>query len=182
MRILFLDFDGVLNSAKWFKESEHEREGVTNIYRRAELMLDPLAVQRLNKIVRATDCRIVVSSTWRIPYDLESLSIFLERRGFQGTGTLIDRTPVNRMKGNVRGHEIQEWLDHYPSSVETFCILDDDSDMAHLMDRLVKTTWDEGLQDEHVQQVIELLGPKTTKVNAGIETQPPAHVLRHQSS
>lgn len=49
---------------------------------------------------------------------------------------VIDRTPLLRNKD--RGEEIQQWMDDNPdimSQVDSFVILDDDSDMAHFTDQ-----------------------------------------------
>lgn len=55
-----------------------------------------------------------------------------------------------------RGHEIQRWLSEHPE-VTSFAILDDDTDMAHLYDRLVLTDCEDGLQAEHVERLVVLL-------------------------
>ena len=72
-------------------------------------------------------------------------------------GEIIDYT--NSYYGE-RGHEIQEWLDRHPET-ESFVILDDGTDMAHLASYLVNTDFANGLEDKHVSQAIEILS-KTT--------------------
>lgn len=62
--------------------------------------------------------------------------------------------------GGLRGHEIQDWLRHRAErrdDVEAFVIIDDDSDMDHLLPKLVKTTCATGLLDEHVEAAARLL-------------------------
>jgi hypothetical protein len=41
--------------------------------------------------------------------------------------------------------------------VERFVILDKEADMGDLSPRLVKTTWNDGLLDEHVDRAIAML-------------------------
>jgi hypothetical protein len=146
--LLFLDIDGVLNSAVWFasmKERDWDRKPIHH-------MLDPEAVRRLNFIIAATGAEIVISSSWRIIHPLTSIADALKKRGF--IGTIIGATGSGPGR---RGNEIQAWLDAHSRSTRPFAILDDDSDMEHLLPRLVKTTWAKGLLDQHVPAAIELL-------------------------
>jgi len=56
--------------------------------------------------------------------------------------------------------KIQEWLNGYIKNhlVESFVILDDDEDMAHLAHRLVKTNPEVGLTAEDVERAVVLFG------------------------
>jgi hypothetical protein len=56
-----------------------------------------------------------------------------------------------------RGHEIQAWLSRHREVTE-FAIVDDNSDMAHLRDRLVLTSWATGMLDEHADRLVAMLG------------------------
>ncbi|NJO18711.1 MAG: hypothetical protein HC877_24225 [Thioploca sp.] len=51
-KILFLDVDGVLNDAKSRKENNDA--------------MHPIYVRNLERILKETDCYIVVSSSWRV--------------------------------------------------------------------------------------------------------------------
>lgn len=178
MKVIFLDLDGVLNSTNYFIKV-HERvargevpnESTHRGY--ASAMLDQDAVELLNQIVRETGAVIVVSSTWRLSRSLVTIDQMLRYRGFGGylIGTTLEcdnyKTPafekfLKENPGHVdgtrrcRGNEIQNWLDAVPA-VKTFAILDDDSDMAHLLPFLVKTLGQSGLQPEHVVQAVKLL-------------------------
>jgi 16S rRNA C1402 (ribose-2'-O) methylase RsmI len=139
VNVIFLDFDGVLNDRKWLSR-EGSRDDV-----------DPERVKLLNWLVRATDAKIVISSTWRILHTLEELRTILDRAGF--IGEVIDVTPGG---GGVRGPQIQEWIDTNKFKGQ-FVILDDDSDMEHLMDKLVKTKFERGLQPAEVKAAIAML-------------------------
>ena len=76
---------------------------------------------------------------------------------------VIGKTPQclgrdgNQFAEHERGIEIEKWLSSYPRDVESFVILDDDSDMVHLTPRLVKTEFDDGLTEAHADQAIEML-------------------------
>lgn len=147
MKILFLDFDGVLNSAEWMTSQEFKETCLIDHGHH----IDKVAVARLERIVQATGCKIVVSSTWRLAHSQFQLQNFLEKRGF--TGEIIGITPNLR---GVRGHEIAAWLNEN-GPVESFVILDDSDDMVHLMHKLVHTSWEHGLEDKHVEAAIEHL-------------------------
>lgn len=151
MKVIFLDFDGVLNSHKWIGANQHLFE-TDRLFMHRDV--DPEAVERLNRIVDATGAEVVVSSTWRRMNSRGMLQFILRKHGFNGF--VKDVTPI---LGTRRGFEIQQWLDEH-GPVESFTIIDDDSDMEHLMDKLVKTSFDDGLQDRHVEQAIAMLGAK----------------------
>jgi hypothetical protein len=72
-------------------------------------------------------------------------------------GEFIGVTPdhLRRPQDSCRGDEINEWLSK--NEVESFIILDDDTDMADLMHRLVHTDFPDGLQDEHIEIAINKL-------------------------
>ena len=153
MDIVFLDFDGVLNSEDWSATAADAPEGEGYW---GPSSLDERAVRRLNGLV-APGVHFVVSSTWRQVHDREALESLLKSKGF--SGTILDVTPrMHRTPDGflpVRGHEIQAWLDTH--AVRAFVTLDDDSDMAHLLPHLVQTDPKLGLRDEDVARAREML-------------------------
>ena len=61
--------------------------------------------------------------------------------------------------GAIRGNEIQQWLDiHKEYDVEDFIILDDDSDMEHLIDHLIQTDSILGITYYIYEQIISRWG------------------------
>lgn len=144
MKIIFLDIDGVLNSGEYLYAHNCD-EWVEQI--------DPDAVSLLNELVADTQAQIVISSSWRIARSLSEIKNYFKERGFMGD--IIDVTPSNYRGETERGNEIQEWLDTH--QVDSFVILDDDSDMAHLRDYLVKTSFEHGLQPEHITKAKKIL-------------------------
>jgi len=157
---LFLDIDGVLNSAQFvgFEKNCSFCEGMC--------WFDPKAVARLNLIIERTSAQIVISSSWRVGRGVLELTAILHGHGIVGdvagfTPELFEDLPPNEWcknpcKRSERGHEIQGYLDAHPD-VTVFAIVDDDSDMAHLEHRFVKTSWQGGLLDEHVGRLCSLL-------------------------
>jgi hypothetical protein len=184
MKIIFLDFDGVLNSEKWYRSRSKtvDQHDVSSQYPFYEI--DPHAVYLLNKIVKETDSKIVVSSTWRLGRSIEELTEILKHHNFEGE--IIDKTPhfgaPTRFDGVEkpgytipRGCEIDWWLDQkgfqrinwsiekqreyiQKSEVKNYIILDDDSDMLYNQrEHFVKTFWTTGLDESKTEEAIRIL-------------------------
>jgi hypothetical protein len=164
--ILFLDVDGVLNSAEWAERGTMWGVSIGS--------LDPEACARLERVIAATGCELVLSSSWRRYGDDPAwFEAMLHERGC-ASARFIGQTPSLAWKlserGTIlgvreRGDEIQAWLDGAPEHAgRPFAIVDDSSDMAHLAHRLVRTTWERGLQDEHVEALIAMLRGDSAKV------------------
>lgn len=148
-RLIFLDLDGVLNSAQWFARMNADCLARRPIHN----MIDPACVHRLNRLIEVSAAEIVVSSTWRIVHNLVDIRAALHHHGF--TGRIIGQTP--RYLQN-RGTEIQTWLTANGHDAENLVILDDDTDMAHLLLCLVCTSWSVGLTDADVDRALEMFG------------------------
>lgn len=155
MKIIFLDIDGVLNC-------KSTRERIDGIY-----FVEDNKIDFLKEIIECTDAKVVLSSTWRIGWvwmqnnpNYHDKHFIMLRDKLQEHGIeLYDKTPI--MSGEHRGREIDEWLRCHPD-VESFVILDDDSDMDEHIGRLVKTKWNSvgtggGLQRKHIRLAIEIL-------------------------
>ena len=149
MKALFLDCDGVINSASWF--AKQKAKGWLGL---AEI--DPDAVDRIRRVQEVTDAQIVLSSTWRLVPQFVTL--------LREVGKLEIDHMTPRCNDGHRASEILAWMDKYEESgwpLDTFAIVDDDSDAGDhpiLKPRFVQTTWQDGIQNEHVERLIELLG------------------------
>lgn len=146
-RILFLDIDGVLNSAEWFLRMNRDalsREPIHN-------MLDPECVRRLNGLLEKSRAQVVVSSSWRILHSVSEIEAALKTVGF--VGSIIGSTPKYL---GCRGAEIAKWLWVEGRAESDIAILDDDSDMAHLTPFLVRTSWSIGLTDRDCERAMAL--------------------------
>ena len=167
MKVLFLDFDGVLNSnqsatfwhnkrdqSKWESEMYQGWAGTLKEYVAMEFC--PIALSNMEELMRRVpDLKIVVSSTWRIGETVESLKKILAPAPLVANA-IISTTPVNKNRG-ARGLEIQAWLDKHPD-VENFVIVDDDSDMEHLSESLVHTSSLHGFQFADILWAQRILG------------------------
>ena len=152
MKIIFLDIDGVMNSTESMMDNYHN--GV-RMYNDAP---DPKSIAALNKIIDSTDALIVITSTWRKLHNILSLGYIFHLSGLKGD-PILGATPV--IHNHIRGDEIQAWIDNYFTahgpSIDSFVILDDDSDMGHLMDHLIYINGDTGLTMDDADKAIKML-------------------------
>lgn len=139
MKVLFLDIDGVLNNRETFKTK--------SLYQ----ALEPDLIQRINTVVSATKCHIVISSSWRIAHSLDDLKQLLTSSGL--LDVVIGVTP----RLDKREQEICQWLLDNPE-VKQYAIVDDDvEDLQNVIDYVVQTSIDTGILDQQVKQLINLL-------------------------
>lgn len=155
IRLVFLDFDGVLNSGTYQRTVA---AGLTDaeFVTRSSKLLDADAVEKVNCLLAATGARVVVSSTWRIGMTVPEVQALLEERGF--AGVVCGLTPQLHVE---RGTEIQAWLEERRTHPEhaggvRFVILDD-GEMGELSPHHVKTDFEVGLTDADCARAIELL-------------------------
>ena len=145
--ILFLDVDGVLNTRKVLLEGD----------------VDPIDIdcaEQLERVIKESGCKIVISSTWRIfgeVYILRAINKALGRRSPSIEESVVGVTPSKTSNDECRGDEIQTWLDQNQNKVDKFAIVDDDVDMGDLMGHLVRTDPEFGLTEELADQLIERL-------------------------
>lgn len=154
MKLLFLDIDGVLNSNTFYEANKLEiaRAG-SSIFWRSVAELNPEACALVNKFCDDNDLQIVISSTWRKLHDRRDIQTMFAKRGL--FTEIIATTP--NLKGNWRGNEIKAFLKEHPSlQVEAYVIFDDDSDFD-ADQPLVRTSWSEGLKEEHIVKAQEIL-------------------------
>jgi len=150
MKTLFLDIDGVLNSGQYVNK-------VGKLFDNPAHQMDPEAIERLNRFTDLTGVKIVVSSTWRYafvnePNGLEMLQDCIKSYGI--TAEVVGMTTIDIYAAtDRRGQEIAEWIDDHYQEIDSFVIIDDDSDMGRLSKFHVKTEWEEGLLDTHLEQM-----------------------------
>lgn len=148
MKLLFLDIDGVLNSADFFHRKTRDKVSIC-----------PTLTSRVDAICIATGAHVVISSTWRLLHSLQWLRRTLRRKGLR-TPKILGVTPdfaSGRRYRHERGLEIAHWIDTRAPNVEGIVILDDDSDMAHLAPWHVKTLFHRGITDDDAVRAMEVL-------------------------
>jgi hypothetical protein len=144
-KLLFLDIDGVLVTGKYIKQIKNAHT------------FCPDTISELARIINNTNCKIVISSTWRFNYpeifktldkcDPEHAKIIAD--------VILGPTPILRLD-HSRGIEIQTWMTDNDFHGH-FVIVDDDSDMNHLMSHLIKTKFETGLTSEKADDIINYL-------------------------
>lgn len=149
MKVLFLDIDGVLNSTRYMLELKEKGQEF-----RYDKHMCPLSMRVLNEVLEKSGAKVVISSSWRIVHSLKEIEEVLVSNGFKGE--IIGVTPKGTGLTRVRGHEIKDWLMQNPG-VTHFAIVDDDSDMGSLMDKLVQTRHATGLLEEHLWPLLKHL-------------------------
>lgn len=149
MKVIFLDFDGVLNSAKYLTACGEY--GV---------VLDPSRMALLKQIVDATDAKIVLSTSWREHWfrdpDLCSSTGAQINERFAAFGLeIFDKTP---QQPRSREAQIRHWLSQNPQ-VQNYLVLDDMLLSADFLEgHFVRTSYYfDGLDETDVNRAIELL-------------------------
>lgn len=153
MKVIFLDIDGVLNSAAY--QAEWGGDPPSNV--------DETRLPLLCRILEETGAVIVLSTSWRLYWSPDPALCAPEWRETGEVLTrygipILDRTPA--YNGNNRDREIRDWLAAHAGEVESFAILDDiPFGWGDLSDRLVRTDMRKGrgLMESHVQKAIALL-------------------------
>lgn len=145
-KILFLDCDGVISTYK------------------SGWKLDSGKIVLLWHILKATECKIVISSSWRRETLEETLkttfSVFPFKDSIIGITPRLE-LPIKQgdweFDTPFRGLEINAYLNSLEKKVR-YAILDDDSDfLFEQKDHLVQTDSYLGLSMEDVREVIRIL-------------------------
>lgn len=149
MKVIFVDFDGVLNTEKYVLK-----------FAEFGLILDPARMQLLKRIVDATDAKIVLSTTWREHWDskpdeCDNIGVQMNEIFKEHGLSIFSKTPFISRN---REDEIEAWLGENPQ-VENFVVLDDRFlDSEAIRGHFVKTSgYSSGLNSECTQKAIEIL-------------------------
>jgi len=154
MRIIFLDFDGVLNSYRTATACGNYPHDLSPESRQ---MFDWISIDLIKKFCVAHEVKIVVSSTWRkcFPHELLARVFGLP---------IIGAIPL-RISDGGRGLDIQRWLNKNPEVLE-YAIIDDDADMLpEQMGRLVKTDPHNGFMWEDYLRLHKIFGVAQKEVS-----------------
>ena len=148
MKVVFLDFDGVLNYDKYVRRSEEQG-----------LIIDPERMVLLKGIIENTGAKIVLSTSWREHWDksienCDQTGIKINEIFFKYALQIFDKTP----KLNInREDDIKAWLNQ--NAVENFVVLDDAFLSADFLEgHFIKTSnYFNGLDESDVEKAIEIL-------------------------
>lgn len=150
--LIFLDIDGVLNDwdRSWRDVPDYNPE------------ILPRCVRALNRIIRETDAKLVLSSSWRGLITTGHMTLLGFERMLSSHGVngyLIGHT--RNIGDEYRWQEIADWL-RQPMwgpnriKIRRYCIIDDDPD-AFGKRPGVQTKGGEGLTEADADAVIALL-------------------------
>ena len=117
-KIIFLDFDGVLNTEYYQGLLQFQGKQQRDEY---GAIFAPGAVKQLKRIVEDTTAEIVVSSSWK-SLGLAKLQELWMKRNLPGR--VIDITPAT--PDNNKGKKIAEWLSKYGIHDTRYVIIDDE--------------------------------------------------------
>ncbi len=132
MKVLFLDIDGVVNCA------------TTTQRHRGTIGIDPYMAFLVGNMVDDLGLTVVLSSSWR--HWPDGVNEVREQ-----VCKIFDVT--DRVSGELRGVEIQQWLDAHPE-VTKYAILDDNSDMlVDQMPNFFHTRWEVGVTPEIIDNI-----------------------------
>lgn len=135
MKVIFLDVDGVINSTRSYIARRHLLKSVSAdndgdfFISLTKPVIDPIAVDLVNKLLTELDMMIVVSSSHRLHVSndggkLKNLQWYFTQFGILGE-RIVGWTPVLNA---ARGTEIAAWLNER-SDITHYVIIDDSSDM-----------------------------------------------------
>lgn len=166
-KVIFLDFDGVLNTERYQAELRSRRRSTVDTY---GPMFDPKAVQNLQKILDAVpDARTVIESSWKLE-GLQWIKDMWSSRKLPGN--ICDITPdyffdltnvdlesiedLRKLAG--KGNEIRQWLAENEPEGCCYVILDDMPDFLPEQDEhVILTNPVTGLTAENADQAIRIL-------------------------
>ena len=150
-RIIFLDFDGVLNTEYYqgllqFQGKQWQDEHGA--------FFDPRAVRQLKRVIDTTGADIVVESSWKY-LGLEAMQELWRVRDLPGR--VIDITPS--LTGNAsKGEEIAAWLSEYAMPDARYVIIDDEYVVLDTqIPYFIWTNPYEGLTEEQANRAISIL-------------------------
>lgn len=159
-KILFLDFDGVLNPYLYSNYltklwSHHKVNGVTSRDKFGDYFA-PWCVDELSNIVAWTGCDIVVISTWRAYMDPKYM---WEYRRLPGK--CVGATPVgldDKGPEITRGLEVKAWCEKN-GMPDKYAIIDDNDEFTGVFggDFYIQTNPKHGLTRKESEKAINLL-------------------------
>jgi HAD domain in Swiss Army Knife RNA repair proteins len=164
MKIIFLDFDGVLNSEASVRR-ERRRKAI-NIANK----LSEISCSNLQYILEQDAAvKIVISSTWRQLHTMQELKNILNSYGVDPS-RVIDKTPA--VFSRDRAHEINLWLEKHPN-LTIGVILDDDNDVLNVKDKrchVFQTTPEDGLLFKQAKQIAKLFLESNQKAQPEVQS------------
>ena len=144
MNVVFLDYDGVVNTPFW--EQQDDGKWICRFnWPLDNKVNDEQAVQWVSEFCEKNGYSIVVSSSWRTD---DNYIECLRNAGLRDSVEIIGKTPS--LPYDTRTDEILLWLKDHPET-DAFLIFDDDEVDARLRDHLVKCRTGHGFKGPEMQ-------------------------------
>lgn len=147
MKIL-LDIDGVMVPANNWKTPELRSDGFPDFSKRA--------VHSLNKILSSTNASLLLTTSHKFKYSLDTWKRIFKDRGINAQISTL----INSSNFKTRKDEVLDWLQKHQSE-ENFVIIDDDKSLNDLPKEykhwVILTSPLIGLNEENANQAIEVL-------------------------
>ena len=145
MKVIFLDFDGVLNNNSYFLDSTEK----------APFFLQDEKMILLKQIVDSTNAKIVLSTSWREIWNSD-LDISLKLKDYFNSFDLSVYDVTKNTNYN-RPLEISTWLKE--NNVSSYVILDDIANpwYEHVNNVVVTNKEFNGLSQDDVNKAIDIL-------------------------
>ena len=150
-KIIFLDFDGVLNTEYYQGLLQFQGKQWQDQY---GAFFDPRAVRHLKRVIDTTDADIVVEPSWRY-LGLEAMRELWRVRNLPGR--VMDITP-SLTDNASKGEEIAAWLSEYAMPDARYVIIDDEYVVLDTqIPYFIWTNPYEGLTEEQANRAISIL-------------------------
>lgn len=165
-KVIFLDFDGVLNTLKYQeflkKEGKKTQDELCPLF-------DPEAVNNLKVIVDAVPtANIVINSTWKYE-GKEWIDKLWRKRSLPGrvhsvtpcyqpdfSVINLEEIPIEMLAG--KGYDIKQWIDKYaPSGCQYVILEDDDHFLPEQLPHLIQINDRVGLTEKDAVKAIDIL-------------------------
>ena len=166
-KYLFIDFDGVLNTSRYAKLLKKDD---IDLYDEYGAMFDPNTISNLKSIIEQTNCKIVLSTSWRNEGLLRMRSLWKDRNLpgeiFSMTPILLSTTYQDSQNGemfcipelNAKALEINAWLQQYTTNSVNYVIIDDENVFfQNQQNHLVLTDEYDGLTAQKAKFAIDIL-------------------------
>ena len=156
MKLLFLDFEGVLNSINFFKKGHQYYENLFNDN------IDKNAVSLVNQIIKKTNAQIVLISDWRI--FSKRLPKMLEEIGIKGklysnlplSSSITSTTTEPKWSIANKCKEIKAFIEREKNNITTYCIITSNKEID-INNNVVLTSIITGLTENDVNKAINIL-------------------------
>lgn len=150
-KIIFLDFDGVMDTAYYNHYLVKNGLNETDEY---GCFFDSNCIKNLYNIIERTGASIVISSSWKNFFTIEQIRQMWQDRELPGD--VIDVTPT---VGKRRGDDIDAWLEKYGKPCQ-YVVFDDVSSSnfnSHQLDYFIEINPYKGLDEKDAERAISIL-------------------------